>query len=161
MCAAQFRIPFQNRIVIFPGNRLDRENEGTDAITQTFVNGFPQFGKTFFAVGCNIRRETGATQIFELHRKPQSVDTFPGQSAEICIGIIIHIIDQFVAVHRRTFNRAEETAGNPVFEPCFSMDILRRQKGTIRGKKQILQGIDPSSDAFPVSGGNEALCFCD
>ena len=45
------------------------------------------------------------------------------QSVQILFRIMIYLVHKFVAIQRRTFDGAEETAGNPIFDPTKSVTV--------------------------------------
>ena len=92
-----------------PVEGFDAEDPYFDSVATAFLDGAAKFFEAFFRIRI-ARIKRGRADFPEYDCQPQSVDSLPGKAVQIFFRIIVDFIHQFVAVERRTLDRAEETA---------------------------------------------------
>jgi len=111
-----------------------------------------------------MRRRGGQgwrAEILQGDGQPEAVDALVGQTVEVGVGIIVHIVHQLVAVSRRALDGAEETAGNPRPDERTAFPPAERQKRSFRLAHHRLDGEDAAADSLGVGRQYPADARCD
>ena len=85
---------------------------------------------------------------------PQPVDSLVRKTVEIRLGIVVHVIHQFITIERRAFDGTEEASRYAVLDPGLADAALE-----VSGTHPILIVIDSPSQPLVVLGGNGHLAI--
>lgn len=100
-------------------------------------------------------------EVAEFHRNPQPVDSLARELAEVVARVVVHAVEQFVAVERRALYRAEKAPRYSVFEPRLALGFHERQKRAVLGGHEVFEIVYPAPHSFVVFGGELRARFPD
>ena len=160
--AAPVRVRLEKALFVSAAQRrgLDEKQPRFDSVSRALADGFFELCEPLFRERVALCKRR-FREVAQFDRQPQPVDSLAREPVEVFVGVVVYIVEQFVAVERRAFYRAEETPRYAVFEPRFALDRPVRQKRPLLRGNALFEKIYGSAQSLRILRDKLDSAFAD